>query len=388
MQKRNLRLLYAHEFFFSLADTLLPFIVPIFIYKTFHSLSAVFLWAFGWNFVYAFMYGPLLRWAARLKRPNWIMGIGILFYLITMGIFSNINAGNHWLIFLSIFTHAVFVAAYWPLRHWFISVNVHEEKVGGQVSLLWAARLLAGFLGPVIGGWLSFAFSFNSAFLFGSCAAVISAVPLMLIKAAHHPEVINSKNCADALKNPPYSLVKRTYFLEGISYYFVALGWVMAFYIFISNEKNLGALIGSATLIAAILSRIIGHFFDRKKRLRLLKSLTFTRVGAGFMYCLALIFPGLGSAMAAELTYRFAWVMHETTAMSYQYAYGLKTHPVLYILNREKELVKARSAGTLLLAIIFLFAPPEYLICVIAIGTLSALGWLYLSRLDHVLEKG
>jgi hypothetical protein len=79
MKSKNLRLFYIHELLFQFSDSMLVIVLPVFIYKLFGSISAVFLFTFTWNLIYSILFIPVFNLAMKLKNPKYFMAIGMIF---------------------------------------------------------------------------------------------------------------------------------------------------------------------------------------------------------------------------------------------------------------------------------------------------------------------
>ena len=386
MKQKNIRLFFIHESLFQFSDSMLIVVLPIFIYKLFGSISAVFLFQVTWNLIYAALFIPVFNMGMRWGKPKYIMGLGIIFYIIAFLFFGHINQDNLILIIPAAIIFALYVAFYWMTRHWFFSVNADYQKIGKQISYLTIIRIFIGFIAPVIGGILSFKFSFNAPFILGSVTGFLSLIPIFLFHAPPHLEQYSWKKIKKILKKPELKAIRPAYFWEGVSHYLIDKCWVLAFAIFIGSIKDLGILVGVTTLIAAILTRLTGHWFDKKHRTLLLTHLTKLRALMAILYASVFFYPHLGYVWIVNLLNRFASTMHQTTIDSYLFGHSNKIHPVYFHLNREIHLTIGRTSLSALLAIIFYFLPDNFLWLCIGIGAIMILGWLNLKKGDHLLH--
>ncbi len=385
MKTRNLKLFYIHEAIFQFSDTMLIIVLPIFIYKLFGSISAVFAFTFVWNVFYAFLFIPVFNLAMKSKKPKYFMAMGMIFYVISLWFFGQTTTESIRMIIPATIFLTLYVSFYWMLRHWFFSVNVDFQKVGKQMSWLAIIKIVTGFLAPIIGGWVSFVVSFNATFIIGSVAGLLSLIPILFFYAPAHGETYSFKKVKAMLQKPELKAIRPAYFWEGFTQHFISNAWVLAFALFIGNIRDLGILVGVTTLIATILTRLSGHWFDKRERTTILSRLTFIRSLGAFLYASVGIYPPLIYVWSVQLFNRFAETMHQTFADSYLYAYGSKVHPIDFNLNREIYLTIARLISSAILAIAFLFLPATYLWLMIAIGAFMLMGWLTLKRSDYLL---
>lgn len=386
MKSRNLRLFYIHETFFQFSDSMLIIVLPIFLFKLFGSVSMVFLFTLAWNVIYITLFIPIFNLAMRLGKPKYFMMIGIIFYIISLSLFSQITKENIQLIIPANIIFALYISFYWMVRHWFFSVNADHEKIGKQVSSLAIIRTVISFIAPIVGGWISFFVSFNATFILGSIAGLFSLIPILFFHAPPHPRLYNFKKVKRILNKPELKAIRPAHFFEGMSNHFINNSWVLAFAIFIGSILDLGLLVGITTLITAVLIRLAGHWFDKRKRSKLLVRMTWIKTASVLIYPSIFFFPNLIYVWGVELINRFVGNMHQTIADSYLYAYSSKIHPIHFHLNREIYLSIARLITSIILAITFYFLPPEFLWLTIAIGAFMLLGWLNLKKSDHLLH--
>ncbi|MFH0820426.1 MAG: MFS transporter [Candidatus Peregrinibacteria bacterium] len=386
MKSRNLRLFYIHQAFFTFTDSIYSITFPLFLYKTFHSISMVFAWTFSWNLIYGLLFIPLFNLAMKWEKPKYFMALGVVFYVVASMLMGSITSEKPWLIFTTLLAFSLYLSFYWMVRHWFFSVNADHLKIGKQISWLAIINMVASFIGPVAGGALSYWVSFNAAFWLGGIGIFCSLIPVLLFNAPPHTEHYSFKTIYSILQKPALKAIRSTYLWEGFSGCLINWPWVLVFGIFLGNIKDLGILIGFSTFIAAILTRLTGHFFDLKKRIPLLNLTTPLNVVGRLLYASVYFFPITAYVWVVDIFNRFVGSMHGTVIDSYLFGYSNKIHPIYFHLNREVHLTIARGICTAILVIAFYFLPPEYLWVSITLGALMILGWLNLKRSDHLLR--
>jgi len=386
MKQRNLRLFYTHETLFQFSDTMLVIVLPIFIYQLFHSISAVFAFTFIWNIFYAFLFIPVFNIAMKSGKPKYFMGMGMVFYVLSLWFFGQTTANNIRMIIPATIFMTLYISFYWMIRHWFFASNTDYQKIGKQMSWLAIIKIITGFIAPIIGGWVSFSISFNATFVLGSIAGILGLVPILFFRAPAHDGAYGLKEIRTMLGKPELKAIRPAHFWEGFTQHFINNAWILAFAIFIGNIKDLGILVGMTTLVAALLTRLSGYWFDKRERRIVLSRLTFLRSLGAFLYASVGIYPALVYVWSVQLFNRFAETMHQTFADSYLYAYGSKIHPVHFNLNREIYLTIARLISSAILTIVFLFLSDAYLWLVIAMGAFMLIGWLTLKKSDYLLK--
>ncbi|MBU1017787.1 hypothetical protein KKA33_02035 [Patescibacteria group bacterium] len=385
MKQRNLRLFYIHEALFQFGDTMLIIVLPIFIYKLFHSISAVFAFTFIWNVFYAILFIPIFNIAMKSGKPKYFMAMGMVFYVMSLWFFGQTTTDNIRMIIPATIFMTLYISFYWMIRHWFFASNTDYQKIGKQMSWLAIIKIVTGFIAPIIGGWVSFSVSFNATFVLGSIAGLLSLFPILFFRAPAHDGTYGFKEIRAMLKKPELKAIRPAHFWEGFTQHFISNAWILAFALFIGNIKELGILVGVTTLVATLLTRLSGHWFDKRKRTVIFSRLTFIRSLGAVLYASVGFYPSLIYVWGVQLFNRFAETMHQTFADSYLYAYGSKIHPVHFNLNREIYLTIARLISSAILTIAFLFLPDTYLWITIAVGAFMLMGWLTLRRSDHLL---
>ena|GEM_PF-3150521 len=385
MKKRNLKLFYLHELLYQFSDMMLVMVLPVFIYKTFQSLSAVFLFVMIWNVIHGILFLPVFNLAMKWKHPKFFMMMGVLFYMAAQSIFSLITPQTKWLIIPAIFAYAFYISFYWMVRHWFISINSDYKKIGKQMSIVYLLKTIVAFLAPIVGGAVSVLASFNAAFLVGILASALSLIPIALFSAPPHTEKVSYKNLTAILKRKEIRAMSPSYFCEGASFVMVAYPWTLAFAIFIGSILDLGILVGFTTLITGLTIWATGLWFDKRSRASLLTLLSKFRMLTVLGYTTVCFFPNIVYVWLIEFLNRLAYTSQGTVSDSYLYAYGNKLSPVDFMLVREILIISARFSMSAILALVFYFFPASALWIVLFFGSFTVLGIMYAKKGDHQL---
>ena len=386
MRNRNIKLFYIHELLFQFSDSMLIIVLPIFIYKTFDSISAVFMFNFGWNLLYSIIFIPIFNLAMHFKNPKYFMAMGMFFYVAALSVFGQMTPESSYLIYPAGVLFALYIANYWMLRHWFFSVNADYQSMGKTVSSLAILRMLVGFLAPIIGGGISFFVSFNVTFILGAIAGLLSIIPILMFYAPPHPRGFTLEKIKKIWNRQEMKEIRPAYFWEGINFNFGKDTWPIAFAIFVGSILDLGLLVGMTTLIAAVMTWQMGKWFDQRKRKHILQTIMPIRAACIFLYATVYFLPNIIYVWLVEAVNRVTLSMRMTVTDSYLYAYSNKIHPIHFNLNRELALNISRFIGSGILAIAFMYLPPEALWPCMAISAVSTLGWLKLAKADHLLH--
>lgn len=386
MKERNLNLFYSHQLFFAISESMLSFVLVLFIYHLFNSISAVFFFNAAWSLLYLLIFVPIFNMGQKLGRPKYFMAMGMVFYVLALTTFSLTTTESIYLFYPGIIFFLFYIAFYWPTRHWFFSVMSDYEKVGKQVSNLWAIMLVISVVSPIVAGALAYFVSFNASFVMGAIAGFLAIIPILFFKVPPHETHYSTKHVLEILRKPEVKAIRWAYIWEGVSSFSMTIGWTLAFAIFIGDVATFGTLVGVSTLIAAVLSKAIGIHFDKRKRLRLLKQSTYADAIAEMLYLGAYFFPNMVYIYFAQSMAKFTGIASLTVNDSYLYAYSNKVHPMYFHFNREIFLTLSRLICNSVLGVAFLLLPPKAIWLLIPLGAIAKLGWLQLGKSDHLLH--
>ena len=385
MKKRNLKFFYLHELLFQFSDTMLVLVLPIFIYKLFNSVSAVFVLVMCWNLIHGILFIPVFNLAMKWKRPKYFMMLGIILYIAALSFFAFTTPEDKTMLMPGVLCFSFYISFYWMVRHWFIGVNSDYKVIGRQMSIVFLIQTLIAFVAPIIGGVVSFLVSFNATFMLGVIAGAASLIPIALFHAPPHTEKYSYKKVFEVLKKEEVKAVAPGYFWEGISYTAITNTWVLAFAIFIGTIMDLGILIGFTTLITGVTIWLTGMWFDKRSRAKLLVRISRIRTLSVMAYASIYFFPHLTYVWMVEFANRLLLTMQNTVLSSYLYAYGNKVNPVNFMISREAYLTASRFISASIMAVAFYFLPESYLWLVIFLGAFTMFGMNYATKSDHHL---
>jgi hypothetical protein len=386
MKNRNLKLFYLHELLFQFSDVVLILVLPIFIYKLFNSVSAVFIFIMSWNLIHGILFLPVFNLAMKLKQPKYFMMMGIVFYIISLVLFAMTTPENKTMIIPGLLAFSLYISFYWMIRHWFIGVNADYKVIGRQMSILFLIRTLIAFIAPIAAGAVSVIFSFNAAFILGVIAGTASLIPIAMFHAPPHPEIYTISKVKQALQKEEVKAVCPGYFWEGVNFVSVYYVWILIFAIFIGNILDLGLLIGFTTLLSGITIWLTGMWFDKRNRAKLLTRVSRMRTITVMAYASIFFMPHIAYVWVVEFINKLTATTHHTILDSYLYAYGNKVNPVDFMLSREIHQNISRFLTAGILAITFYFLPETYLWLAIFLGSFTVLGMTYAKRSDHHLN--
>jgi len=151
-------------------------------------------------------------------------------------------------------------AFFWIAFHLnFIKSSDHKKR-GKEVGIFFAVSMIAGILGPLIGGSiLSFLDGFTVLFIAVSILLILSTVPLFMSQDKGKKSNFKIKNIFKALK--PKEFISLT--ALGLRSYAAGILWPIFIFVILKTYFNLGSLTSVIGLFAAILVIYSGKLSDK-----------------------------------------------------------------------------------------------------------------------------
>lgn len=375
-----------HDLLMLFAMGMMELVLPIYLFETFGSVRAVFLWQVCWNVGILVLFVPVFSLAMRLKRPMLFMAFGLFVYAVAMRMVSMIAEGDANLVFACALLHGVSAAFYWPIRHWLISKIVDFRAIGHQISLLTVLRIGLGCVAPVLAGVISVREGVTDLFMVGTVILLLSTVPLFFCRIKPEAWSYRLSEIPGLLRKPVLRRIAPAYFFEGLGASLVGIPWLLTLVLFCGDIEKVGYFVGGSALISAILVRLVGKHFDRGRRQELLTRLTFFRTAAITFFAIAYFLPTTWFILAVQTLNQFAGTTHGTCVESYLFGFSAKLHPTEFHFNREVYLCAGRIVGSSLFVIFFPESNLALLWAAPAIGAFAFLGFLTLKRNDALLN--
>lgn len=377
----NIKYLYIHEIFLSVAYSLRIVILPLYIYLQYRSLSLVFLWFCLTRLIVLILFVPVFNFCITRCNPVCGMYLGIVSYLLSFAVFSISETITPQVFLVSSLFFALYLATYWFIRHWVISQVTSKGSVGKDIGKFSLIKLIVKAASPFLFAYISYYFSFQSAFSVASIAILLSLVPLSYIKIQDsvRPK-IDLKLVGQMLKSRTLRVFRASYISEGVTEVCLETGWLLAFALFIGNVFDLGLLVTATTLCTALILMVIANRFDLGDKKLLLRRTTLLQASSGVVLGMSFFVPWIFFIWCIDLVGRIAQSSQKLVTESYLYLICFSECPVQVNLNREIFLNIGRFVSTLLLSVVFLYVPEDCIWLVVGIGAISSLCWLQVVR--------
>jgi len=327
-----------------------------------------------------------LNAAVRSGNVKLWLTIGMLLFVVMTLLMREVEHDNIAVALLASCALGLHGSIYWLARHVVVSRLSTFELIGAQMGRFQTIQIVMSAAGPMVAGVLAQNYGFSSGFLAACAAALISLVPLWLTPMPSGLESFAIEHPVRVLRGPRAKLLAPVYFLEGVSEMFFTTAWSLAFFIFIGSALNLGVMLGLSAFFSAVLIMLIGKGFDRGDRVTALRKTTRLRMISIGLYAPLYFVPLASVALLVDTLHRFADAMHATVRTAYLFALSTRVHPSHFHFIRESWLNLGRVVSALMLALIFIVAPPAALWFTIGIAAITQIAWINLVKLDHLLH--
>jgi len=235
---------------------------PIFLYKLYNSISAVFLYYAIVYTIYFFAIPLGAKAAAKYGFEHCIfysVPFAILYFL---SLSQLPNCG--WLIFFAVLFLTVYKILFWPSYHTdFAHYSAFGYK-GRELGTLSLIATLAAVMGPIIGGVILTKFGFEVLFVVVSVVSLVSAAPLFSTREKFHPHAFSYKQAFKRLVRP-YLHYKRKDAVSYIGYgeeLIEAVGWPIFIFLIIEKFYLMGILVSAVILSISFVSLYVGKLSD------------------------------------------------------------------------------------------------------------------------------
>lgn len=276
--RREISELYISVAIKNFAFSMIVIFEPIYIYKLYNSLSAVFLY-YAVTYTLYFLIVPLGGKAAAKYGFEHCMLYSIPFAILYFLILSQIP-NFWWLILFAPFFSIGYKTLFWPSYHTDFAHYSKSGYKGREISTLSFISTMAMIVGPIIGGIVLTKFGFEVLFVLVSIIGLVSMAPLFTTKEKFTPHKFSYRK---ALKRfvAPYRHYKRKDSLAYFGYgeeLISMTAWSMFIFLVIKKFYLMGLLVSIVIILVSILSLYIGKLSDTLKRKDKKKLLNFSAV--------------------------------------------------------------------------------------------------------------
>lgn len=385
MQK-NLHRLYLHHLLFTFAESINIVFLPVYLYKLTDSIaSAFFLYAGFWALGFTLIV-PCFNFSIARGHPRLGLIFGMIFYSLSLFALSAKELLGESCYLLWIIFFALYLATYWYPRHWTISQMISSEKVGSQMSSFIQISVLAGVIGPIVGGFIAHK-SIESSMRLGGVCLLVSIIPLLWFTPPVVKERIEWRSLISTLRTPIYRKLRPIFVGEAWLWHLFGTNWALAFALYVGSLKEFGMIISFASLVAAVGARLVGRLFDGARRKQALLTTTYSRMFITAAYSLLSVSPSLAVVASLESAMRVASALQASVNDAYVQSIGKKLSPLYFHANRELTLIVTRVLICSGLGIWFSYHGAETLWAIIPIGALGLLPSLTYSKVDFHLGE-
>lgn len=347
--------------------------VPIYLYKTLGSISAVFIFLALYHAIILLSTYPIARIISRIGLDN----SGLIGGLLHSVFFGLLIAGkNHpqWL-WMAAVAWGLSIPFTWLTHHYYlVSSSGRVTAFGSKLALmcLWDRWLLT--IVPLIGGILldlgGFELSYGIAIFFWG----ISGLPLFF-------DAFDRRRIALDLQDTYFGLFDRSQFRISLALFFAGMKdeavitvWAIYLFTVVKNYTKIGIIQTGSLFIASLLLFWIGKQVDRKNKKMLRPALLVNTVN---VLSRGIIQGGLGLFFIEslyQLAGLFIWIPFDARV----YETAIKKRRMEFFIRREWLLHSGGLIGCLVLAIVFSMGIPWYAVFVFGAATLLAVGLIKL----------
>lgn len=272
--RREIKELYTAIAIKNFAFSMIMIFEPIFIYKIYNSISAVFLFYAVLYSLFIFVLPLGAKAAAKYGFEHCIfysMPFAILYFLSLSQM-----AQHWWLIFFAFLFLLIYKTLFWPSYHAdFAHYSITGYK-GRELSALSFISTAAVVTGPMAGGIILTKFGFEVLFVIVSFISLISVAPLFATREKFEPKEFSYKKAFLRLIKP-YGHYKRNDSFAYAGYgeeIAAAAAWPIFIILVIEKFYLMGILVSAAALVVSVISLYVGKLSDtlnkkgKKKLLR------------------------------------------------------------------------------------------------------------------------
>ena len=383
----DITLFYVHAGLFSFAEIILVISIPVLLWKQGYPLSIIFA-AYGLAALPGYLFTKKTVEYALSTSLKKVFILGTLLYVLVGSIMPFLQPTNYiWVVvFILLSLQAL---CYFPSRHLYFTEIISKGKVGVQSGRLNAVMIVARTIAPIIAGSIAILIEFNLVFFFAAFIMTLSVIPIFLIKT-EVKTTFNKSEFKKAQKNPVFLNTKHPYIAEGANGFISFILWPILFFIFISQSDyfELGSLMTVSYGISAIIMVIVGHFFDKRHRKKLLRISITSNILATLGRFTLLFFHPLILVYGIQSFYSFSESALQSTFHAYWFSYSKKTNTALFTIHREKNYSLGRFIIGSSMAIISIFLTDAQSLWPFFLLSIPII-FIYLKKedSDHVLNK-
>ena len=264
---RELNELYVSMTLRSLAFSTILLFVPIYLFK---ELSFTFNQIIYFYILYSLIFAFFTVPASKLMQKLGLKKTMLMSFFLHIAFFWILNMLKTE---PGYFYHAAFIlgmadAIFWIPFHWDFAMFSDKENRGSEISMWYTVSILAGLIGPLIGGTILKFFNFQVLFVIVSLLFIASAIPLFMSKDIKRKISFATRNVKFDIKD------NVSYAGAGMVVIASAVFWPIFMFTILKGFLSLGSLVTIAGVVNILFILLIGKYTDSHERRRT------TRIGS------------------------------------------------------------------------------------------------------------
>ncbi len=374
-ENRGLYPLYLNQFIRGIAFSFVGIFIPIYLLNLGYSLDSILIYFLLYH-VITFVFTPItLLWSRRIGyKPFIILSMPlVLIFLFLLQSLESINISIYLIAVLGGIENAFY---FMPLHAFFTRLSENQKR-GTQFSNYAAIGIIAGLLGPLIGGAIAVFFGFKYLFYIAMIFILISIFPLI--------NLINVKPNTKLTFKGIFNLTKKhkRFFIatiaDDIKGEIEGIVWPIFIFISLRNIISVGWVSSLASLGTIVFTLFIGRHYDRKNKY------LFLRLGGllyGILWLARIYFDEPLFLFAASLVAGFFALMIAIPFNAIFYDKAAENNdPDEFIIFRETP----KFIGRVFVWSLMIILVNEFVVAFVLAG-LASLFFLFL-RLESIKEK-
>jgi MFS family permease len=269
--KSQVRELYMSSAIMDLAQAMILFFEPIYLYQLGLPLTHIMVFYLCVYVLYFFLMPLGAKFAKYVGFEHSIFlatPFFILYYL-----FLSFGARSLYFLFPAVFMFALQKTFYWPGFHADFASYGQDVEQGREISTRMVILSVVFFVGPFIGGTVMHFFGFTTLFILVTFLIILSNVPLLLTPEKFQP---SSFSYRDAYKRLFKKENRRNFFAYlGFGEELILLTlWPIFMFIILKTAFSTGIVLAGSTLVTTCIVLYIGKLTDKRPRTSILRYTT------------------------------------------------------------------------------------------------------------------
>ena len=282
----------------TIAGALISIFIPIYLYQLNYPLWQIFGYFCLVGLVASFQHF-VSAYLIRFIGPNRVMALSDLSDIIAYMLLATISLYG-WPVWLIALFKGSGKGLYWPAFHASFARDRNRKSTGTQIGILSSILLIAGAIGPLMGGVVGDAYGLRYVYLIGGALMFVSALPLIFGTnefegyKLDYSKLIFKKVKSDYMANFSLSTMMLTQILV----------WPMVIFFFVSSYTGVGLLSSVITLVSIVVTMYVGKREKKKGELGYIKEGALLGTITSFFRLIAQTAPSIfGVNLLSGVTY-------------------------------------------------------------------------------------